>query len=330
MELIAASAGSYPRIGDEPGQDALRTAIIRWERTKGDPVQVEIAQNIVTHRVLEEQGEAGVDLVTDGLIRWSDPISYFPEHLEGIRIGGLARYYGTHLYFRQPIVVGKLNWIEPSVAADYMAAQAYTRRPVKPVFTGPLTLAKNTMVRSSSYRTLSDLVLAYSSVLAREVGMVAGLGATIIQIDEPAILEEGIDIGLVGEAVSIVGQWRGPAEILLNLSFGEASKIYPAIQSLPVNVLGLDLVSDPRLAEMIAADGSNKALSLGLLDGRNTRLEDPFQVLDIVRRMVGNIRAERCFLTTSCGLEFLPRDRAKRKLERVSEIARLFTNGGTA
>ncbi len=328
MELLVTSAGSYPRIGDDPGEDRLRAAVTRWERTKADRVDVLIAQDILIRQAIEEQTRSGVDWITDGLIGWNDPISYFPEKLDGIRLGGLVRYYDTHLHFRQPVVTGKLAWVEPTVAADYMTAQAYAHRPVKAVLTGPLTLGKNTMVRSSAYKTLSELVLAYASAVAREVGMLAGLGATVIQIDEPAVLDPGVDIGLIGEAMAIVGQWKGSSRLLLNTFFGEAVPIFHTLQTFPVDIIGVDLVSDPKLVDVIATDGSDKALSLGLLDGRNTRMEDPFHILEILNRVADKIRAGPCLLSSSCGLEFLPKEKARKKLERACEIKRLFTNGG--
>ena len=117
-------------------------------------------------------------------------------------------------------------------------------------------------------------------------------------------------------------------KILFNTFFGEATPIYSALQTLPVDILGLDLVSDPGLADVVASDGSDKPLSLGLLDGRNTRVEDPFRLLETLTRATGKLRSERCFLTTSCGLEFLPREVARKKIERACEVKRLFLDGG--
>jgi 5-methyltetrahydropteroyltriglutamate--homocysteine methyltransferase len=57
-----------------------------------------------------------------------------------------------------------------------------------------------------------------------------------------------------------------------------------------------------------------------LLDGRNTKLDDPATVLRALDRILPNIRAEECYLNPSSGLEYLPRDRALAKLKHLVGI----------
>jgi 5-methyltetrahydropteroyltriglutamate--homocysteine methyltransferase len=61
-------------------------------------------------------------------------------------------------------------------------------------------------------------------------------------------------------------------------------------------------------------------LGLGLLDGRNTKLEDVDEVVRTLDRLLPQLRSQECYLNPSCGLEYLPRDRALRKLQRLVEI----------
>ncbi|GBC85924.1 hypothetical protein HRbin11_02385 [bacterium HR11] len=91
-------------------------------------------------------------------------------------------------------------------------------------------------------------------------------------------------------------------------------------------MLVLDFVYSPRLLDVIAAEGSARPLGLGLLDGRNTKLEDPADVLRQLDRLAPRLQGTH-HLTTSCGLELLPRDRARAKIERVARIAESFTGG---
>ena len=100
-----------------------------------------------------------------------------------------------------------------------------------------------------------------------------------------------------------------------------------SFDQLPADVVGLDFTYYPRLVDMIAAKGSPKTLGLGLVDGRNTRLEDPDQIARQIERMLPKIKSERAFLGTSSGLEYLPRDRAFAKLELLSKV-RNALNGG--
>jgi len=67
-------------------------------------------------------------------------------------------------------------------------------------------------------------------------------------------------------------------------------------------------------------------LGLGLLDGRNTKLEDPDAVLRALDRILPRVQAEECYLTPSSGLEYLPRDRALAKLKRLVAIQNQMRN----
>jgi len=59
---------------------------------------------------------------------------------------------------------------------------------------------------------------------------------------------------------------------------------------------------------------------LGLVDGRNSKLERPETVAGEVERIARGARAGRIHLTTSSGLEYLPRDRAVLKLKLLTRI----------
>jgi 5-methyltetrahydropteroyltriglutamate--homocysteine methyltransferase len=61
---------------------------------------------------------------------------------------------------------------------------------------------------------------------------------------------------------------------------------------------------------------------MGLLDGRNTRLEPVDEIVAAVGRVSAHVSMDRLHLSPSCGLEFLPRQNARQKLARLVEGAR--------
>src|SRR3990170_6997296 len=106
-------AGSYPKIPNRPRPARLRQAIARLDR--GEITAEELAQveDEVTIEVIGEQVEAGLDLVTDGQIRWEDDQTRIAQRLDGFEITGLIRYFDTNTYYRQPNVTGPVGWREP-------------------------------------------------------------------------------------------------------------------------------------------------------------------------------------------------------------------------
>ena len=65
--------------------------------------------------------------------------------------------------------------------------------------------------------------------------------------------------------------------------------------------------------------GDGVVTGFGLVDGRNTKLEDPAGVARQIERMAPKL-GQRAYLAPSCGLEYLPRDRAYAKLELLEKI----------
>lgn len=320
MDLLLASTGSYPRIGESPEEQRHRQAFARRERGEISAEAFEAVQDQVTEEAIREQVEAGLDLVTDGQIRWYDPISHLARGLAGIEIDGLLRYFDTNFYFRQPVVHGRLGWKGAVLLREFRFARQVSPRPVKPVLTGPYTLARGSLLQTDAYRGLGDLTLAYAEILAREVEALAAEGAALLQVDEPAILAHPEDLDLLREALEPLAAAKGQAELGLTTYFGDAAPLYQELQRLPVDRLGLDFTYSPKLADLIAEEGSAKPLALGLLDGRNTRLERREEIFPLLDRILPALAADRVHLCPSSGLEYLPRERARAKLRTMRAI----------
>lgn len=328
METCLASSGSYPRIGDEPKQQRLRKAYGRWERGEITAEGFEKIEQTMIKAAIREQEEAGLDLVTDGQIRWYDPISHLAGKLEGVKINGLLRFFDTNFYFRQPIITGKLQWKGPWIQEEFAFARKISKKLVKPVLTGPYTMAKLSIIQTDAYHHLQDLVLDFAELMSREIVGLARAGATLIQIDEPAIIRHPNDYAILREATAVLAGKKGNSKLALYTYFGDAAPLYDQLQDLPVEILGLDFTYSPQLADRVGRDGSDKQLGLGLIDGRNTRLEAKEEIFKLLNKVLPRLKGDVCYLNPSCGLEYLPRDKAYRKLANMVKLKKLFEERG--
>ena len=321
MELLTASTGSYPRIGDKPEQQKYRQAYARWERGELSNEEFQRVQDEATREVIAEQVRAGLDLVTDGQVRWYDPISHFARKFNGCEIDGLLRFFDTNFYFRQPVIVGKVSWREPVVVEEFRFAKEVSKIPLKPVLTGPYTLAKLSINRRGV--RFDELLREFADAISREVGELAKAGAGLIQIDEPAILKNQNEFELLKTAIEEVAAEKNKAKLALYTYFGDAASLYRKFVKLPVEVIGFDFTYSPSLPNTIARLGCEKDLGLGLIDGRNTRFESEREVLATLRKLLSNIGSERVYLNPSCGLgDYLPRNTAFEKLKNIVSIAK--------
>lgn len=326
MELILASTGSYPRIGDRPDAQRHRRAYAQHERGEISAAEWQAVEDEVAVEVVREQAAAGLDIVTDGQVRWYDPISHVPRHCEHVRVNGLLRYFDTNFYFRQPVVSGPIRRPAPVLRREFEVARAATDRTVKPVLTGPYSLACGSIVEGG-YRGRRDLACAYAEVLAQEVADLAHAGAAVIQVDEPYLLRHPEDADLVRDGLAVLAAARGPARLALHTFFGDAGPVWDALLEMPVDILGLDLTYGPGLVERLADAGPARTLVLGLIDGRNTKLETAETLFPVLDRALSRVRGP-VGLAPSCGLEFLPREGARAKLHTMVRLAREYTGRG--
>ena len=101
--------GNYPRIGDTSEEQSLRRSIARFDKGEISAAELGDAERQVVKAVLREQNEGGIDLVTDGQISWYDSQSHIARRLASVEINGLARYFDTNTYYRQPVVQGAVR-----------------------------------------------------------------------------------------------------------------------------------------------------------------------------------------------------------------------------
>ncbi len=308
--------GNYPKIGPGTRAPNLRAAITRADQGRISREELRRIEDEVTREALEEQAQAGVDLVTDGHIRREDEQTYFASRIGGFSINGLIRYFDTNTYYRQPVAEGKLEWRGPISVADYKFAAANSARPVKVAMPGPYTLAR--LSRWPHYQALRDVVLDLAHVLNQEARALAEAGAPVVQFDEPALVRNKADFPIFQEAAAVLVEGV-TATTALYTYFGDISGISDRFFGLPFQILGLDFVVGSANFQLLSGFPGTKALGLGIIDARNTRMETVEEIVGHVRRVGQWVPPERIYVNPNCGLEFLPRDNAYRKLVRMVE-----------
>jgi 5-methyltetrahydropteroyltriglutamate--homocysteine methyltransferase len=310
--LFLAHTGSYPRIGDRAGLQTLRRAISGVDRGETTLGELHAAEHDMTRRAITDQAGAGIEFITDGMIRWYDPISHLAGKLAGVEIRGLLRFFDTNFYFRQPAIMARPSRRIPLLTHDYkFAREALSHLPsphsegarVKVILTGPYTLAKFSLSESGAAGSLAERGAAYAEALALEIRDLAAEGADFVQIDEPAILKYPGDWTIFAEALApILGvrdelARRGKrVQLGLYVYFRDCAPLYDKLVTLPFDVLGLDFTYNWKLVDTVAQKGSPRALGLGLIDGRNTKLENPVAVALQVEKMLPKIEGGTAYL----------------------------------
>jgi 5-methyltetrahydropteroyltriglutamate--homocysteine methyltransferase len=342
--LYLSSTGSYPRGGDAAEFQRLGQTVEAYDRGECTMADVREAENTVIRRAIAEQVKAGLDVVTDGLIRWRDPISHIAGKLENVRIKDSLRLLDTDFHYRQPVLTGKPTRKTPLVLDEFaFARNALGHLPtprdkagklsIKPVLTGPYTLAKLSLSEqpvdgaAGLRAALEARAMAYAEALAAEITALVLSGADLIQVDEPAAIRHPEDWEILEKSLAVLAQARDKAadagresELALYVYYQDCAPLYEKLVALPVDVIGLDFSANAKLLDLIVSNGSPKPLGLGLIDGRNTRLEDAGNIARQVERLMPRIQGGRAYLGTSSGLDHLSREVAFEKLALLGKV----------
>ncbi len=325
MAIRTTVVGSFPKV-TETGSDNLPGTIDKWQKQEVTDAGLQQEIEKVIRRVLKEQEEAGLDLVTDGQIRWEDLPHLIARSSKGIGRGALRRFFDNNVYYRRLEMADGVSWQKSASSEEVRFASTATRKPVKAALPGPLMLASATELKAG--QTVEGLLPLYTDLLRQEVLALEKAGVKEIQIDEPSLSAQE---PLTTKAIEAINQiFAGvKARRWVAVYFQDVSALLPALAKLQVEVLGLDLVSarekNPNLlsktADFLKSGGWKGEVALGLVDARNTKLEDVGRLKSDVALFTKALPAERLWLSPNCGLEFLPHQSAVKKLKILREAA---------
>lgn len=314
--------GNYPKITEDKTQVNLRRARNRFDLKKITKEELEQAYQETIKRVIKEQEEAGVDLITDGQIRWDDLVTPFAKNIQGIEIGGLLRFFDNNVYYRRPIIKSKLSFVDFSVVEEFKFARSSAQKEIKPVMVGAFTFARLSL--DEFYHDEEKLILDLAKILHKEAEKLSQEGADIIQIDEPSLCFHPDKLNTVRESLKIITSGI-KAKFALYLYFGSIKNLTPDLFDLPVDILGVDVVSKKENLDLLLECNGKKEIGLGCVDARNTMMENQSELCALFEKVTNKIPADKIFINPSCGLEFLPHAEAQKKMRNMVEAVRKFS-----
>jgi 5-methyltetrahydropteroyltriglutamate--homocysteine methyltransferase len=320
VTITATVVGSYPKPPAEGKPFVVRKTLHALERGEASVEDLGAAQDDLVREIIAEQEAAGIDLVTDGQARWDDILTPFARHISGFEIGGLLRYFDNNVYYRRPVCTGPVEWGGPSSVNQFAFAASVATKPVKAVIPGPITFARLSV--DDHYGDHESFVLAIARVLAQEAFELQAVGAETIQIDEPALLQAPEDLDLAARALGIVTAELALVRTILATYFDDAKRLGTDLFNLPVNGFGFDLISGPENLELIKQAPAGTGIQAGIVDARNTMLEPVNELAATIDELADRVGVENLSVSPSAGLEFLPREKAGAKLQRLSEASR--------
>ncbi len=321
MQIFSKNHSSYPRVGDTPELQCLRKAYNSLDKGRMTATEVARILDDTVAKIVTEQVNSGCDIITDGMVRTYDPLSYLAGKIDGFEITGLLRFFDTNYLYRQPKVTGAFTADKSLIVEDYKFSARLAEEKASAVMFGPYSLLRLSNIDMDFETRLEELINIYMV----ELVALKAEGACLVQLDEPAILAQPEDFDLFKSLYDTISGHDEIPELMLAFYFGNITPHIEKLAELNVDSLMLDFTYSPGLSDSLK--GFDKNIGLGIIDGRNTKLEKPERMAIIAESILEKVNSDRAYLSTSCGLEFLPRGRAYDKLKLAATTV-AFIKGG--
>jgi 5-methyltetrahydropteroyltriglutamate--homocysteine methyltransferase len=332
--LVTTVVGSYPqpnwlidrtRLGER-----LPPRVRARELWRVPEPFLEEAQDDATRLAVQDMERAGVDVITDGEMRRESYSNRFATALEGVDLDhpGVALDRTGH---ENPVprVVAPIRRTRPVEVRDVEFLRSITDRRIKITVPGPFTMTQQ--AQNDHYADDRSLALAYAEAVNKELRDLKAAGADVVQIDEPYLQAraeaardyalEAIDRALDGiEDATVLHTCFGYAAIVHEKPSG-----YPFLRELndcAATHISLE-AAQPGLDPTVVRDLPDKTIVLGVLDLGSEEAETPELVAERIRRVLDVVPPERLVVAPDCGMKYLPRELAFRKLEAMVAGARL-------
>ncbi|MEM3783724.1 MAG: hypothetical protein QXY88_01650 [Candidatus Bathyarchaeia archaeon] len=298
-----------------------------YDRKKVNEEKLERAFKEATIEVIEAQVSAGLNYVTDGMLKWQDLLRPFTENLKGVKIGALARWFNNNTFYRKPVVLGEIQREKDIVLEMTYTEYLPSNLPWKAVLPAPYTFTK--LSENNFYKSETELLFKYAEILRGEIKSLAERGFKYIQLSEPALVYNPFKEPISKDTFIDVKNALETAvkglkvRVCLQTFFGDFAHILPNALDFPVDDLGIDLyeTSLGKLKEYTF----DKGVALGLVDARNSLVENERELTTVAIEIIESIYPSKIcevFICPNCDLEFLPWERAKEKMRIIGNVTK--------
>ncbi len=327
--LLTTVVGSYPQPDWLVDHEALlksrvpRVRLANFWRIPGE--HLEAAQDDATRVAIRDLERAGVDIITDGEIRRESYSNRFATALDGIDLERPGQVIsGNGSATPVPRVVGPIRRSHPVQVRDVEFLRANTDRRIKVTVPGPFTLAQQ--AQNEYYPDREHLAMDYAICVNQEVQAMFAAGADIVQLDEPWLRQNPDEARqyaaqVINRALEDV---TGPTA--LHLCFGYAAVVqdkptgYAFLTELENTVVEqISIEAAQPIIDLAILDAfTTKTIILGVLNLGDMRIETPEEVAARIRAALPHVPPERLVLAPDCGMKYLPRDVAYKKLRAMT------------
>lgn len=277
------------------------------------------------------QEEIGLDVLVHGEFERNDMVEYFGQHLEGYVFTKKAwvQSYGTRCV-KPPIIWGDVSRKEPITVRWSVYAQKQTKKIVKGMLTGPVTILNWSFPREDISIKESTLQLALA--IREEVLDLEKKGIRIIQIDEAALREklplrrsdwqsEYLDWAI--PAFRLVHSGVKPeTQIHTHMCYSEFNDIISAIDDMDADVISFEASrSNLEILDELKEKNFKTEVGPGVYDIHSPRIPTVEEIEQALHRILAKVKKEKVWVNPDCGLKTRGEKETKASLKNLTQAA---------
>ena len=281
---------------------------------------------------LKWQEQVGLDVLVHGEFERNDMVEYFGQHLSGYLFSKNAwvQSYGTRCV-KPPIIWGDVKRQQPITIKWSKYAQSQTKKLVKGMLTGPVTILNWSFPREDI--RLKEATLQLALAIQEEVLDLEANGIKIIQIDEAALREklplrksdwysEYLDWAI--PAFRLVHSKVQPeTQIHTHMCYSEFTDIIPAIDAMDADVISFEASrSNLEILDALKKQHFETEVGPGVYDIHSPRIPSVDEVQTTIKRILAKIAAPKVWINPDCGLKTRGVEETKASLTNVLAATR--------
>ncbi|WP_103967147.1 5-methyltetrahydropteroyltriglutamate--homocysteine S-methyltransferase [Nitrosomonas ureae] len=280
---------------------------------------------------VREQEALGLDVLVHGEPERNDMVEYFGEQLAGFTFTqfGWVQSYGSRCV-KPPIIYGDISHSHAMTTEWIEYAQSLTRKPMKGMLTGPVTMLNWSFARDDQPRAQTCMQLALA--IRDEVLALEKAGIKIIQIDEAAMREglplrksqwnDYLDWAIRAFRIAANGV-KDETQIHTHMCYSEFNDIMEAIARMDADVITIETSrSDMELLDAFDQFRYPNEIGPGVYDIHSPNIPSVDSIIELMEKAAQRIPVERLWVNPDCGLKTRTWEEVKPALHNMIAASR--------
>ena len=327
--LPTTTIGSFPQ--------TVELRVLRQNFKKGEISEQQYNDGIKKYidECVKFQEDVGLDVLVHGEPERNDMVEYFGEQIKGYAFSenGWVQSYGSRCV-KPPLLFGDVSRPKAMTVEWISYAQSRTKKIMKGMLTGPVTILNWSFVRDDKPR--ADIAKQLALCIYDEIADLQDAGIKVIQVDEAAFKEgyplRDENIGAY-EKFSVdcfklsVASARAQTQIHTHMCYSEFNDIIKTIEAMDADVISIETArSGNELLKIFKSVGYKQEVGPGIYDSHSPRVPSVDEMVAQIRALLEVLPKEQLWINPDCGLKTRKWEEVEPSLKNLVQAVKIVRN----